>query len=285
MGMSKFTPEQKKAYAKQKQSEQRQMLADAITNLCSSEGWQQYLDARSKFTHYSFRNRILVALQKPDATMVGGQVKWNKEFGRRVREDQFKSQAILILAPQIIYLKENGKIVEKDGKKIIDRIWYKTVEVYDVSQTEGDPIPGPAVEPITGHSHDEYLMRMEQYAKSLGLGVEYADPESEHQENVIKIDYNLEINGRVRQMVRELAFAMKADLSDYTYAEREVITESVAYLTTQAIGLDTSGMSVPHIATWGSVTDESGMKDALTTVTNFATKIDEITDTLVEAIS
>lgn len=287
--MAKYTPEQKKEYAQQKREEQRQMLEQAITKLCSSEGWQQYLDARSRFHKYSFSNVILIALQRPEATLVAGAGKWRKEFDRLIREGE---KAIKILAPQIIYAKdESGKIVMKDGKKVIDRVWYKTVPVFDVSQTEGEPIPGPTLEPITGHTHEEYLLRCEQYAKGLGYNVEYCNmPEGMESErtadtSLITINYDLELNGRVRALARELAHLAvwnDPDHAEYTRAQLEVIMESVAYLTTANIGLDTAGMSVPYIATWGQEDDSKG---ALETLKDFATKIDSVTETLVEAIS
>src|SRR4051794_24649080 len=130
---TKFTAEDKKAYADAKREEQRELLAQAIENLSSQQGWENYLSTRAKFWDYSFSNTILIALQNPEATKVmgagarKGNTGW-KSVNRRVLEDQFRKQAIKIFAPQFIYAKDaNGKIIKDDeGKSVIDRIWYKT---------------------------------------------------------------------------------------------------------------------------------------------------------------
>jgi len=278
--MAKYTPEQKKQYAAQKRDEQKQLLTQAVENLCSSAGWKRYLDARNRFHKYSFNNTILIALQCPDATLVAGGGKWRKDFNRLITEGE---RAIKIFGPPIpIHKKDKDgqPVLDDKGKPIVIAVWYKTLPVFDVSQTHGDPIPEPESEAITGHSHDEYLMRCEQYAQSFGCEVIYdATDETARENGIIHISYDLELNGRVRELVRALAQAMDSDLGDYSAAEREVIVESAAYLTTAAIGLDTSGMSVPHIAKWGEG------KDAIAHLRNFAGKIDEITETLTEAIS
>lgn len=293
---TKFTAEDKKAYAEAKREEQRELLAQAIENLCSSEGWQNYLRTRAKFWDYSFSNTILIALQNPNATKVmgagdrKGKSGW-KSLDRRVREEEFRTNSIKILAPMFIYLKDSaGKLVlDDDGKKIIDRVWYKTVEVYDISQTEGEPLPIIQLEPVTGESHEEYLYRAEQYAISMGYTVEYdAMPQEkggycdiEHKK--IVVNASRAVNGQVRTLIHETAHALGVDYTDYTRQESEVIVESAAFLTCLNIGLDTAGMSVPYIASWG--VDGDDPKGALKTLKEFAKVIDELTFKITEAIS
>lgn len=282
--MATYTPEQKKQYAQQKRDEQKQLLTQAIENLCSSEGWKRYLDARSRFHKYSFNNTILIALQRPEATQVAGAGKWRKEFNRLVIEGE---RSIKIFGPPMpIHAKdEKGNVLTgDDGKPIVKAVWYKTLPVFDVSQTDGDPLPEPEAEDIHGHTHDEYLARCEQYAEFLGRGVKYVplETESAFVGGEYHINYDLEINGRVRALVRQLA-EVQATIagmgSEYSSSELNVIVESVAYLTCANIGLDTSGMSVPYIAKWGEG------KDAILALREFAGRIDEITGTLTEAIS
>lgn len=294
---TKFTAEDKKAYAEAKREEQRELLAQAIENLCSSEGWQNYLTTRAKFWDYSFSNTILIALQKPDATKVmgagdrKGKTGW-KSVDRRVKEDQFRSQSIKILAPMFIYAKnDKGKLIlDDDGKKIIDRVWYKTVEVYDISQTEGAELPVIQLEPITGESHEEFLYRAEQYAQGgLGYTVEYGAMAQEKggwcdvEHKKIVVNGSRAVNGQVRTLIHEIAHALGVDYTDYTRQEAEVIVESAAFLTCLNIGLDTAGMSVPYIASWGVEGDDP--KGALKVLKEFAKTIDELTFKITEAIS
>lgn len=284
-----YSTEEKAAYAESKREEQRELLAQAVQNLCSSEGWKRYLDTRAKFWNYSFANTILIALQRPEATQVAGAKKWMKEFNRKVLSGE---KAIKILAPQFVYEKD-GKgqfILDDNGQKIIKLIWYKVVNVFDVSQTEGDPVPTVPLEPVTGESHEEFLYRAEQYATAgLGYTVEYEAMAQEQggycdlQAKKIVVNASRAVNGQVRTIIHEIAHALGIDYTDYTREEAEVIVESAAYLTCLNVGLDTSGMTVPYIAQWGSKNDDP--QGALKTLKTFAKVIDELTFKITEAIS
>jgi hypothetical protein len=297
-----FTAAEKEAYKEQRQAEQRELLRQAIDNLTSSEGWQTYLDTRARFWKYSVSNVILIALQAPHATSVmgagarNGKTGW-KSLDRRVKEDEFRTNAIKILAPQIVYEKENGKFVlDSDGNKVVKLVWYKTVDVYDVSQTEGEPLPIIEPEPVTGESHEEYLYRAEQYITSMGADVEYGiTPFHWIQGNASRkltasIDATKAINEQTRELIRACASIIGndhfagMDTDDFpTPQEQEVIIESAAYLACRNVNLDTAGLTVPHIAKWGVKDDDP--KGALKSLTKFAKIIDDVTFQVTEAIS
>src|SRR4051812_1244202 len=170
---SKFSDEQKKAYAASKRAEQQEMLTQAVDAMTSEEGWLRYLNTRAKFHKYSFNNLILVALQKPDAIQVAGATTWRKEFNRTIIKGE---KGIVILAPMIVYAKDKtGAIVKReDGSKVIDRVWFKSVYVFDVSQTEGEAMPeAPELQSITGESHEEYIYRAEALWQYMGYTVDY----------------------------------------------------------------------------------------------------------------
>lgn len=299
-----FTAEEKGAYKEQKQAEQRELLRQAIEKLTSSDGWRDYLDTRAKFWKYSVSNVILIALQAPHATQVmgagdrKGKTGW-KSLDRRVREEEFRTNAIKILAPQIVYEKDSkGNFIFDDkGKKLVKLVWYKTVDVYDVSQTEGEPLPMITIEPITGESHEEFLYRAEQYIKSLGADVEYGiEPFHWVQGNAAgrkltaSIDATKAINEQTRELIRACAALIGEnhfagmDSEDFpTPQEQEVIIESAAYLTCRNVNLDTEGMAVPFIAKWGLKDDDP--KGALKSLAKFAKVIDDVTFQVTEAIS
>lgn len=288
-----FTKEQKTEYAQQKREEQRQMLEAAVEKLCTSDGWQRYLDARARFHNYSFHNTILIALQRPEATQVASAKKWKDEFSRTIIKGE---KAIKIFAPVMVYAKdEAGNVVTKtdaEGKerKVIDYIWYKTVPVFDVSQTEGDPVPAVEFQSLEGESHEEYMYRAEQFGESLGYTIDYnalVGTDSRGDINLttklIRVNGDMPVNGRVRTLIHELCHGYgNVDYTDYTRQQAEVIVESAAYMICNSIGLDTSGMSVPYIAAWGQDKDA---KQALATLKGFAGKIDELATAIEEAIS
>jgi hypothetical protein len=275
----------KQEYAKQKKEEQRKLLADAVEKLLTSEGWQQYLDTRARFHKYSFFNTILINLQKPEATQVGGAKSlWNQKFNRMIKKGE---KAIKILAPVMVYEKgEGGKpLTDEKGKKIISFIWYRTVPVFDVSQTEGDPIPEMPLEPITGNSHEEFLYRTEQFVQGLGADVrfEVGDTEIKNTGGALTAHINAAqpINAQVRELICSAAEIAGPDMfgaleDEPTDAEKRVITESAAYLVCRTIGLDTAGMTVPFIA------DVDG--DPVKVMKEFAGHVDELAATVEEAI-
>lgn len=276
----------KEEYAKQQREAQRVLLENAVEALMSSDGWQSYLETRAKFRRYSFSNTILISLQNPEATMVAGGKAWVKDHGRKVTSEGYE-RPIVIMAPCLVPEKdENGQPIKVNGKDKMRVAFYRSVKVYDVSQTEGDPIPAPEFAPIEGDSHLEYLLRAEQYAKGLGFSVTYEDMPQERggscnlESKKIKVNGSRQVNGQVRTLIHEIAHAHGVDYKEYTRSQAECIVESAAFIVCQSIGLDTAGWSVPYIATWS----EQG-KDKLKAMREFATLIDELAAKIQEGIS
>lgn len=276
----------KEEYAKQQRETQRQMIADAVARLKTSEGWINYITTAAKFYKYSFNNRILIALQNPEASKVAGGKAWPKNFNRKVTPEGYDSP-IFILAPCIVDQKdENGKpIMGDNGKPKTFVPFYRSVKVYDISQTEGEDLPEIPLQPITGSSHLEYLYRAEAMATGMGYEVVYEDTGDKGgycdlKNKKIAVNIESEVNGRVRTIIHELAHAHGIDYKDYTREQAEVIVESAAFMVCQSIGLDTAGMSVPYIASWDG--DE---KEQLKTLRVFADTIDTLATKIEEAIS
>jgi hypothetical protein len=286
--MSKFTAEQKKEYAAAKQEEQRTMLADAVQRLCTSEGWLRYLEATAKFPGRSFNNRMLIAFQDPEATLVEGGKTWPKKWDRKVQPEGYE-HPIMILAPIMGDVKDkDGNVIKGlDGKPKQRVIFYKSVKIYDVRWTEGKPIPArPEPQPVTGDSHEEYILRASQYIEGMGANVTDTAVEyfTEDEALTFPISANA-VNGQVRELVRAAARIgavtpmAEAELS-LSAAQQEVIIESAAYMVCQNIALDTTGMTVPYIASW-----DEDPKKAQSIMRDFAAIIDEVATAVTEAIS
>jgi antirestriction protein ArdC len=118
-------------------------LEQQVADLDSDENWLAWLDMQSKFHDYSFSNTLLIALQRPDATRVAGYRKW-QEMGRQVRAGE---RGIAILAPRTAWAQRNdaagNPVVGADGKpeRVRRVVGWTTATVFDVSQTDGDPLP------------------------------------------------------------------------------------------------------------------------------------------------
>ena len=136
-------------------------LEQGITELFESERYREYLRVMSKFHNYSFNNTLLIAMQKPDASLVAGFSAWKNNFGRNVMKGQ---KGIKIIAPSPFKIKQEVEkidphtqkpIIGKDGKPVTEEKEikipaYKVVSVFDVSQTEGKELPDIAVDELTG---------------------------------------------------------------------------------------------------------------------------------------
>ncbi len=132
-----------------------QQLQQGVQEFMTSERFAEYLRVMSKFHNYSFNNTILIALQKPDASLVHGYRAWQRDFGRFVRKGE---RGIRIFAPMPMkrqtehealdpdtgkpVLYEDGSPVKVEASRVIQR--YKVATVFDVSQTEGEPLPALA---------------------------------------------------------------------------------------------------------------------------------------------
>lgn len=286
---SKFTPEQKAEYFAAQRSEQAEMLAQAVDTLTSEEGWLRYLNSRARFHKYSFNNTILIALQKPEATQVGSAKLWRDEFKRHITKGE---KAIKVLGPVMVAQRDENGAVKKDdnGKTLQKCVGFKWVPTFDVSQTEGEPVPTVEYQSVEGESHEEYLYRAEALWKYMDYEVEYVALDQSHGGDVdmdakkVRINGARALNGQVRTHIHELAHAIgTVDYTAYTRQQAEVIVESAAYIATAMVGLDTAGMSVPYVATWGAEAEDP--KAALKIMRDFAEKIDELAAAIVEGVS
>jgi antirestriction protein ArdC len=256
----------------QRRQEAREQLEQAVEALARSDGWQAWIKTRATFRRYSFGNTLMIAMQRPDATRVAGYRAWQK-LGRQVRKGE---KGITILAP--MPLKEKDDAGNETGKV---RTFFRGVRVFDVSQTEGDPLPEPPREPITGDSHAALLPTLEAYAEGIGYGVAYEPTGSaalgycNARERCIVVAPDQPANARVRTLIHELAHALGVGYDEYGRDAAEVIVESAATIACASAGLDTSGEAVPYIAGWGD-----GRTD---TLREYATKVDELAGELERA--
>lgn len=136
-------------------------LEQGITELFDSERYKEYLRVMSKFHNYSFNNTLLIAMQKPDASLIAGFTAWKNQFQRNVKKGE---KGIKIIAPSPFKIKQETEkidpqtqkpVIGRDGKPVTEEKEitipaYKVVSVFDVSQTEGKELPDIAVDALTG---------------------------------------------------------------------------------------------------------------------------------------
>ncbi|MGO9754926.1 MAG: ArdC family protein [Solirubrobacteraceae bacterium] len=255
----------------------RERLQRAAAELLSSAGWARWVRVRAMFHSYSASNCMLLAAQCHERGIVPSRIAgfntWLR-LGRCVRKGEV---ALRILAPVPVAVKERREDDEDPGQR---RVFFKTVFVFDVSQTEirdgAEPAElEPPREPLKGDSHAYLLAPLEAFAGSLGYSVSFQTIEGsvggwcDRQNKRIVVDANVPANARLRTLIHETAHALGVDYQRYSRAQAEVIVDTVTLLASSSVGLRVDGETIPYVAGWG----ETG---ALEAVTEFAETIDRI---------
>ncbi|HCH6634359.1 TPA: antirestriction protein ArdA [Clostridioides difficile] len=284
-------------------------LEQGITELFESERYREYLRVMSKFHNYSFNNTLLIAMQKPDASLVAGFSAWKNNFGRNVMKGQ---KGIKIIAPSPYKVKQEMKkidphtqqpIIGKDGKPVTEEKEitipaYKVVSVFDVSQTEGKEFPDIAVDELMGdvERYRDFFAALEK-TSPVPIGFEQI-PGSSHgyyhlEDKRIAIQEGMSELQTLKTAIHEIAHAKLHDI-DLNAPEneqqprvdrhtREVEAESVAYTVCQHYGLNTSDYSFGYVAGWSSGRELSELKNSLETIRSAAAEIiNSIDETLAE---
>lgn len=267
-----FTAEQREQYRQHKHAEAREQVERAARALLTSDGWRQWAQTRATFHEYSWGNCALIAMQRPDATQVAGFKAW-QQLGRQVRRGE---KAIRIMAPMVV--KEHDSAGDETGETFT---LFRAVSVFDIAQTDGEPLPQPPREPITGDSHFAYVGALTAYARTLGISVEYRRLEHAggyYSQRERKIVVSTDVgcaNAHVRVLVHELAHAVGVPTyREHGRANAEVIVETAAVIVCGAIGLDTSGESIPYIAGWGEANDLAAIRTYAETVDTIARQLE-----------
>ncbi len=282
----------------EKMKEITDRLEQGITELFESDRYKEYLSVMSRFHNYSFNNTLLIAMQKPDASLIAGFNAWKNNFGRNVMKGQ---KGIKILAPSPFKVKkEMDKIDPHTGKAVIGRDGktvkeeqeitipaFKVVSVFDVSQTEGRELPSIGVDELTGDvdRYEDFFAALKQtspvpvaFEKIEGGAHGYYHLEDKR----IAIDEGMSELQTLKTAIHEIAHAKLHDINlnapkdEQPRADRrtrEVEAESVAYAVCQHYGLDTSDYSFGYLAGWSSGRELSELKGSLETIRAAAAEI------------
>ena len=259
-------------------------LETGIQELFESERYKAYLTSMAKFHSYSFNNTLLIAMQ--GGQLVAGYNKWRDDFHRNVKRGE---KGIKILAPapykvkkEVPKLDEQGKpVMDKDGKPLTEVQEtqvpaFKIVSVFDVSQTEGEPLPSIGVDELAGNveQYEDFVKALEQTSP---VPMAFEDiPGGSHgyyhlTEKRIAIQENMSELQTLKTAIHEIAHAKlhAIDPNDPEQTNRpdsrtrEVQAESVAYAVCQHYGLDTSEYSFGYVAGWSSGRELAELKASL----------------------
>ena len=274
-------------------------LEQGITELFDSERYKEYLRVMSKFHNYSFNNTLLIAMQKPDASLIAGFTAWKNQFQRNVKKGE---KGIKIIAPSPFKIKQETEkidpqtqkpVIGKDGKPVTEEKEitipaYKVVSVFDVSQTEGQELPDIAVDALTGdvEQYSDFFAALEK-TSPVPIGFEKIEGGAHgyyHLEDKrIALDEGMSELQTLKTAIHEIAHAKLHDIDLNAPKDeqqprvdrrtREVEAESVAYTVCQHYGLDTSDYSFGYVAGWSSGRELAELKSSLETIRSAAADI------------
>ena len=281
---------------KQRVQELTNKLEQGLQDLFNSDSYRNYLSTMSKFHNYSFNNTLLIAMQKPDATLVAGYKAWQKNFERHVNKGE---KAIRILAPAPYKIKEERDkidpvtqelLLDKEGNPQKEEVEitipaFRAVSVFDLSQTDGKPIPElTAKELLSDVEGYQDMIRAVEAISPVPIELEeiagdskgYYDREAKR----IAVQENMSESQTLKTMIHEVAHSKlhskEVEQDEQKRKDRntkEVEAESVAYTVCQHFGIDTSDYSFGYIAGWSSGRDTKELRSSMDTIRRTASEL------------
>ena len=281
---------------KQKVQEITEKLEQGIKELFESEKYKTYLNTMSKFHNYSFNNTMLIAMQKPDATLVAGFKAWQKNFDRHVKKGE---KGIRILPPAPYKIKEERDkidpvtqelLLDKDGNPQKEEVEitipaFRAVSVFDVAQTDGKPIPELAAKELLSdvEGYQDMIRAVEaispvpiELEEIAGDSKGYYDREAKR----IAVQENMSESQTLKTMIHEVAHSKlhskEVEQDEQMRKDRntkEVEAESIAYTVCQHFGVDTSDYSFGYIAGWSSGRDTKELRASMDTIRRTASEL------------
>jgi len=266
-------------------------LEQGIKDIFNSEPYKSYLNTMSKFYNYSINNTMLIAMQKPDATLIAGFKAWKSNFERSVKKGE---KGIKIIAPSPFKMKKEMEkidpatqkpVIGRDGKPVVEEVEvkipaYKVVSVFDVSQTEGKELPTIGVDTLTGSvdKYKDFFAALEK-TSTVPIGFEEiktgANGYYHLEDKRIALQEGMSELQTLKTAIHEIAHSRLHDIDvndtkdEQPRADkrtREVEAESIAYTVCQHYGLDTSDYSFGYVAGWSSDKELSELKASLETI-------------------
>lgn len=281
---------------KQRVQELTDKLEQGLQDLFNSDSYRNYLSTMSKFHNYSFNNTLLIAMQKPDATLVAGYKAWQKNFERHVNKGE---KAIRILAPAPYKIKEERDkidpvtqelLLDKDGNPQKEEVEitipaFRAVSVFDVAQTDGKPIPELAAKELLSDVEGyQDMIRAVEAISPVPIELEeiardskgYYDREAKR----IAVQENMSESQTLKTMIHEVAHSKlhskEVEQDEQMRKDRntkEVEAESIAYTVCQHFGVDTSDYSFGYIAGWSSGRDTKELRASMDTIRRTASEL------------
>lgn len=230
-----------------------------VKEYLNSNTYKNYLDAVSKLHRYSSKNIRLLLSQNQNISMVASYKDWKEKFERQVSKG---SKSLKVYVPKIQKLKDDeGKVKLDPNGKEMTRTYFQLGSVFDVSQTTGKEIPKPVYQlegEVKNYSNIYAALTKTTKAEigftDISTGAHgFYQPDSD----IIRIQKGMKQEQTIKTVIHEIAHSNLHNLEarkkhEYTKEEKELQAESVAYVVSNHLGVDTSSYSFGYLANWSS---------------------------------
>ena len=264
-------------------------LDAGVVSFFQSDSFQEYLRFMGRFHHYSLNNQILIAMQMPGSSLIAGYDDWKRKFHRNVKRGE---KGIMIIAPVVKKREEivEGQYDEKGdpATETVSRVVnFTTAYVFDVSQTEGEPVPD------IGIRHLNPAVEVKDYNRVLNALLEITDCTVvfeqikgdangfyNRQDHSIHIQEGMSQGQTLKTLIHEITHSMlhREVISDKPKEQREIEAESTAFIVCDYLGLDASDYSFGYVATWSSGKKPTELKECLAGIRTASNKLMQALD-------
>lgn len=289
-------------------------LNEKMSELRTSDGYQQYLQMQARFPHYSLNNCLLIMAQKPDAQHVAGYTVWSS-LGRHVNPGE---HGIRIMAPRTYKrcLTSSDSVSANPTESVSNphtantadspspsnsppdqnqqkvHLYFRPISVFDVSQTSGDPLPTLTVEELQGRV-DQYAILRDSLIEASPVPVRfdsitdgakgYYSPVA----NEIVVKAGMSEKQTLKTIAHEIGHSIahspdNPTAKGKTRAAKEVEAESIAYIVCNHYGIETDSYSFPYVGSWSSDMDDKQLSAQITGIKGSAVAIIDKTDACIQ---
>jgi len=260
--------------SKEKTKKLLNKLNQKIESVQNSDEFKEILKTLAKFHNYSYQNRILIQLQKPEATLVAGYKQWQKKFDRHVKKGE---KAISILAPftykKKVTEEKNVNVQLREVEKEVKRMYFRPVSVFDVSQTEGKPLP--SIDIAVKDTNSKLLLPLKKFLETKDIKLEIKELKEGlkgySQGGKIVIDKKLNDTEKAGVLVHETAHELLHDKESRQHMSKEIKemeAEAAAFIVMNHYGVEIK--SDKYLALYKKSYD---LKQSLKRISNIVSEI------------
>ncbi len=301
-----FDPKAAAEARKKEMDEITAKLEKGVQDVFASDDYKKLLKVMAQMPHYSVNNQILIMMQKPDASLCNSFTGWKKQ-NRYVKAGE---KGLRILAPAPYQMEKeqektdkNGQVIrDKDGEPVMETVKitvnaFKPVSTFDISQTDGEPMPQLGVAELIG-SVEGYNTLMEAIKDASPVPIGFENIESGAKgyyhttEHRIAIQEGMSEVQTVKTALHEIAHAkyhsleaMEASGDKKSKAQKECEAESIAMVCAAHYGIDTGDYSFGYVAGWSSGKETPELKESLSTIRQGACEIIDAIDKRIQELT